>query len=133
MISPLDRTYPTASAASVSRSLLVATACLAIVLASCGGASKDKPASQVAAKVNKEEISVHQINFVLQQQRGLKADQADAASRQVLERLIDQEIAIQKAQEKVEARNYDIRLSSSAGRHPRSPGRSRRRRTRGRN
>ena len=99
MISPLDRTYPTASAASVSRSLLVATACLAIVLASCGGASKDKPASQVAAKVNKEEISVHQINFVLQQQRGLKAEQADAASRQVLERLIDQEVAIQKAQE----------------------------------
>ncbi len=99
MISPLDRTYPTASAMSVSRSLLVATACLALVLASCGGASKDKPASQVAAKVNKEEISVHQINFVLQQQRGLKADQADAASRQVLERLIDQEIAIQKAQE----------------------------------
>jgi EpsD family peptidyl-prolyl cis-trans isomerase len=99
MISPLDRTYPTAGAASVSRSLLIATACLAMILASCGGASKDKTASQVAAKVNKEEISVHQINFVLQQQRGLKADQADTASRQVLERLIDQEIAIQKAQE----------------------------------
>jgi EpsD family peptidyl-prolyl cis-trans isomerase len=99
MISPLDRTHPAASAMSVSRSLLVATACLAIVLASCGGTSKDKPASQVAAKVNKEEISVHQINFVLQQQRGLKPEQAEAASKQVLERLIDQELAIQKAQE----------------------------------
>ncbi len=78
---------------------IVVAACLAVALAGCGGAKKDKPASQVAAKVNKEEISVHQINFVLQQQRGLKPEQADAASRQILERLIDQELAIQKAQE----------------------------------
>ena len=99
MISPLDRTPPMAAATSVKRALLLATTCLAALLASCGGAAKDKPASQVAAKVNKEEISVHQINFVLQQQRGLKPEQADAASRQILERLIDQELAIQKGQE----------------------------------
>ncbi len=99
MIPSLDRTSPTASTMSIKRSLIAATACLAVVLASCGGASKDKPASQVAVKVNKEEISVHQINFVLQQQRGLKPEQADTASRQILERLIDQELAIQKAQE----------------------------------
>ena len=99
MNSLLDRISPAASAMSVKRSLILATAGLALVLASCGGASKDKPATQVAAKVNKEEISVHQINFVLQQQRGLKPEQADAASRQALERLIDQEVAIQKGQE----------------------------------
>lgn len=69
-------------------------------LAGCGGEDKDdKPATQVAAKVNKEELSVHQINYVLSQQRGLRAEQADAASRQVLERLIDQELALQKAGE----------------------------------
>ena len=85
---------------SVKRSLVLATSCMALVLVACGGGDKkDKPASQVAAKVNKEEISVHQINFVLQQQRGLKPEQADAVSRQVLERLIDQELALQKAQE----------------------------------
>lgn len=89
-----------ANALSAKRSLIVATGCLALVLAACGGGNKkDKPASQVAAKVNKEEISVHQINFVLQQQRGLKPEQADVASRQALERLIDQELALQKAQE----------------------------------
>jgi EpsD family peptidyl-prolyl cis-trans isomerase len=53
----------------------------------------------VAAKVNKEELSVHQINYVLSQQRGLRPEQADTASRQVLERLIDQELALQKAGE----------------------------------
>lgn len=55
--------------------------------------------SPAAAKVNKEEISVQQINQVLQQQRGLKPEQAEAASRQVLERLIEQELALQKATE----------------------------------
>jgi EpsD family peptidyl-prolyl cis-trans isomerase len=77
--------------------LLVMVAAVAL-LAGCG-AKKDKAASQVAAKVNKEEISVHQINFVLQQQRGLRPEQADAAGKQVLDRLVDQELAVQKAQE----------------------------------
>jgi EpsD family peptidyl-prolyl cis-trans isomerase len=49
--------------------------------------------------VNKEEITVHQINFVLQRQPNLKPDQVEGASRQVLERLIDQELAVQKAQD----------------------------------
>jgi EpsD family peptidyl-prolyl cis-trans isomerase len=70
----------------------------ALLLSACGG-GKDKASSQVAVKVNKEEISVHQINFVLQQQRGLRPDQAEGAGRQVLERLVDQELAVQKAQE----------------------------------
>ena len=100
MLSSLDRLHPTANAMSVKRSLILATGCVALAFAACGGGDKkDKPASQVAAKVNKEEISVHQINFVLQQQRGLKPEQAETASRQVLERLIDQELALQKAQE----------------------------------
>ena len=72
----------------------------AALLSGCGDkAAKDKPATQTAAKVNKEEITVHQINAVLQQQRGLKPEQADEAGRRVLERLIDQELAVQKAAE----------------------------------
>lgn len=81
-----------------SRAPLLAVLAAAALLAACGGDKGDK-ASQTAAKVNKEEITVHQINFVLQRQPGLKPEQAEAASRQVLERLIDQELAVQKAQE----------------------------------
>lgn len=77
--------------------LLTAIAAAA-ALTACGG-DKGEKASQTAAKVNKEEITVHQINFVLQRQPGLKPEQAEAASKQVLERLIDQELAVQKAQE----------------------------------
>ena len=75
---------------------LIALAAVLSLLAGCGE-KKDKGASQTAAKVNKAEVTVHQINFVLQQQRGLRPEQADAAGKQILERLIDQELALQKA------------------------------------
>lgn len=80
------------SGSVLALSLLAAAA----LLAGCGE-KKDSAASQTAAKVNKDEVTVHQINFVLQQQRGLKPEQADAASRQILERLVDQQLALQKA------------------------------------
>ncbi len=70
----------------------------ALLLAGCGE-KKDAAASQTAVKVDKDEITVHQINFLLQQQRGLKPEQADAASRQILERLIDQQVALKKAED----------------------------------
>jgi EpsD family peptidyl-prolyl cis-trans isomerase len=84
----------------LGRGVAVATVvALAVLAAGCGDKKKDRPASQTAAKVNKEEITVHQINFVLQQQRGIPPEQAQAASKQALERLIDQELAVQKAGE----------------------------------
>ncbi|MCX2865275.1 EpsD family peptidyl-prolyl cis-trans isomerase [Paucibacter sp. PLA-PC-4] len=82
------------------RASAIALAAVAVVLlAACGGGEKKDKASQTAAKVNKEEITVHQINFVLQRQQGLKPEQAEAASKQVLERLIEQELAVQKAED----------------------------------
>lgn len=70
----------------------------ALLLAACGQETKPA-ATQVAAKVNKEEISVHQINYVLQRQGAVRPEQAASAGRQILERLIDQEVAIQKARD----------------------------------
>lgn len=72
---------------------IVAIACT--LLAGCSK-SDEKAASQVAAKVNKQEITIHQVNFLLEQQRGLRPEQIEAARKQALERLIDQELAIQK-------------------------------------
>ena len=79
------------------RTSALALAVTAALLAGCGDKKDKAVASQTAAKVNKEEITVHQINFVLQQQRGLRPEQAEAASKQILERLIDQQLAVQKA------------------------------------
>jgi EpsD family peptidyl-prolyl cis-trans isomerase len=83
---------------ALRRLLPLAVVAAAALLVGCGE-KKEKAASQTAAKVNKDEITVHQINFVLQQQRNLRPEQADAASKQILERLIDQELALQKADE----------------------------------
>ena len=76
----------------------LAAVAAAVALAGCGE-RKDKAASQTAAKVNKDEVTVHQINFVLQQQRNLRPEQTDAATKQILERLIEQQLALQKADE----------------------------------
>lgn len=77
---------------------LVAALVALTLLAGCGD-RKDKPPTQTAAKVNKEELTVHQINAVLSQQRGLSAEQGEEAGRRILERLIDRELAVQKAAE----------------------------------
>lgn len=79
------------------RPLTMATLALALSLTACH--KKEGAASQTAAKVNKEEITVHQINYVLRHQPGLRPEQVDAASQQVLERLINEELAVQKAED----------------------------------
>ena len=86
---------------SIPRLRAAAVTGLALAVALLAGCEQKKGAEsmQAAAKVNKEEITVQQINHVLQQQRGLKPEQTEAASRQILERLIDQELAVQKAAE----------------------------------
>lgn len=76
---------------------LAAAASLSLVLAACGG-GKSEPASQPAAKVNKGEVTIAQINQVLAVQR-VKPELGEAVSRQILERLIEQELVVQKAQE----------------------------------
>lgn len=76
----------------------VLTLCASLGLVGCDD-KRGLPSSEPAARVNKDEVSVQQINFLLQQQRGLKPEQADAAGRQVLERLIDQQLELQKADE----------------------------------
>jgi len=82
-----------------TRNVAIVATALAAALGLSGCADKGKSATQVVAKVNKEELSVHQLNHLLQRQQGLRPEQLEPASRQMLERLIDQELALQKAEE----------------------------------
>ncbi|MDR1064341.1 MAG: EpsD family peptidyl-prolyl cis-trans isomerase [Azoarcus sp.] len=85
-------------------SVRIAPLCVAVLLASafsgCGGKENaDKPASQVAVKVNKEEISVHQVNDLLGRGGAIPPDQLKNATAAAVERLINQELLVQQAKE----------------------------------
>lgn len=60
-------------------------------------ATDEKAPTQVAAKVNGTELTVHQVNYALQRIPNLDKDQSKAASLQVVRSLVDQELLVQKA------------------------------------
>jgi len=72
---------------------------LALSLSACGNKDGKATATQVAAKVGSEEISVHQINQVLARSNagGASPQEVQTASRDVLEKLIDQQLAVSQA------------------------------------
>lgn len=78
---------------------LIAALVVTLTLAACGEKEEKKVATQVAAKVGKEEISVHQINQVLSRTNANNASPAavDKLRRDVLEKLIDQQLAVDQA------------------------------------
>ena len=85
-------------AAAGMSGVFVAAAAAALALAGCENKSATV-AAPLAAKVNDDVITVPQIEYVVQQQRGLRPEQAEAASRLVLQRLVEQQLAVQKAQQ----------------------------------
>ena len=78
---------------------LLALLPMALLLAACGGGKVEIPAGEVAARVNGEPIGSAQIAGVLQMQRGIRPEQVDTVGKAALERLIDQQLAAQKALE----------------------------------
>jgi len=68
-------------------------------LAGCGKKDEDAkaPATQVVARVNGTEITVHQLNFLLNRARNVTPDSPPEAKKQVLDRLIQEELAKQAA------------------------------------
>jgi EpsD family peptidyl-prolyl cis-trans isomerase len=94
---------------------LLIVALFAGSLAGCGDSSEAKPAAtQVAAKVNDAEISVHEINSVLSKASGVTNENAARARKEILDRLIDQQLAVEQAMKAKLDRNPDVMMSVEA-------------------
>lgn len=88
----------------VSKKLVLPLLVAAALATGCGdkkdeAAGGDKPVTQVAAKVNGTELTVHQVNYALQRIPNLGPEQAKPASLQVVKSLVEQELVVQKALE----------------------------------
>ena len=79
----------------------VALATLAATLLVACGQKKDVAAgdagSEVVAKVNDDELTAAQLTIALQKQRGMRPDAGEAASKDTLDQLINEQIVAQKA------------------------------------
>lgn len=91
---------------------------LTLTLSACSNEGESAKATQVAAKVGSSEISVHQINQVLSRTPvgNASKDAVQAASQQVLERLIDQQLAVDQATESKLHRSPDVVAQLEAAR-----------------
>jgi len=87
---------------------------IAIALSGCGDGKEKKAATQVAAKVNSSEISVHQINAVLAKVQGIPPEAADRARQEILDKLIDQQLIFDQAVEKRLDRNPEVMMAIEA-------------------
>lgn len=90
---------------------------LVLGLAACGSKEEKKPASQVAVKVNGSEISVHQLNQILQRTPAtVSPEQAAKVRKEILEKLVDQQLAIDQAVEKKLDRSPEVMAAIDAAR-----------------
>ncbi|MYM32519.1 peptidyl-prolyl cis-trans isomerase, EpsD family [Duganella sp. CY15W] len=80
---------------SHNRTKIAAALLLATTLAACGGSKESKP-GQSLARVNGEEITVSQLNEELQR-ANVQTAQQEAASKQLLESLIDRQLLVNQA------------------------------------
>ena len=78
---------------------------IATALSACG---EKTTSSQIAAKVNRNEISVHQVNLAIAHRRDIAPEQPKQAAGEALERVIDQELLVQKALEAKQDRDPQV-------------------------
>jgi EpsD family peptidyl-prolyl cis-trans isomerase len=97
------------------------TLCSLIALTACGNANdpaaKKATPSQVAVKVNQDEITVHQVNAQLVRSGATAAEQRAAAKRQIVDGLIDQQLLVQQAKEQRLDRDPEVLAALESARH----------------
>ncbi|MDX1915348.1 MAG: EpsD family peptidyl-prolyl cis-trans isomerase [Methylophilus sp.] len=84
--------------------LILSVMLSSLLLVACGdkedgGVETKSSASQVVAKVNGDEISVHQVNLQLGRAGNITPEQSKEVSKKIVSKLVDQQLLLQKAKE----------------------------------
>jgi EpsD family peptidyl-prolyl cis-trans isomerase len=95
---------------TIRNSLMIGASLL--FLAACSDA--DKPATQIVAKVNDDEITVHQLNSALAKVPNVTPENADEVRKEVLEKLINQQLAVQQAEKNKLDRSAEVVMMMDA-------------------
>jgi EpsD family peptidyl-prolyl cis-trans isomerase len=100
----LKQSFPLRNTLMVGLSLLVLTAC----------SDAEKPATQIVAKVNDDEITVHQLNSAVAKVPNVTQENADKVRAEVLEKLINQQLAVQQAEKNKLDRSAEVVMMMDA-------------------
>jgi EpsD family peptidyl-prolyl cis-trans isomerase len=85
----------------VRRASVVAAGLLALAMGGCGGGGGAAKTTQVAVKINNDEITVQQVNEQLARlPSGVTPDKMEPATRQILSSLVNQQLLVQQALER---------------------------------
>lgn len=82
------------------------------VMAGCS--ESKKPATQIVAKVNDDEISVHQVNTAMAKIPNVTAENADKVRAEVITKLINQQLAVQQAEKQKIDRSAEVMMMMDA-------------------
>lgn len=83
-------------------------------LAACGKGGEKTTSSQIAAKVNGKEITTHQIDSVMKTAQNVNAENVAEFRQKALDKLIDQQLVIDKASKESLDRTPEVTLEIEA-------------------
>lgn len=87
---------------------------IAVALTACGKGEDKKTSTQTVAKVDGTEITMHEVNLLLRGVPNVTADNAPTVRKQVLDKLIDQQILVEKANKESLDRTPDVIMAMEA-------------------
>lgn len=87
-----------------------------LAMAGCADSDANNPNTQVVAKVNGDEISVHQVNNAIAQIPNVTPENVEKVRGEVLDKLINQQLAIQQAEEHKIDRSTEVMMKVDAAR-----------------